>query len=288
MIKHRIMSVATLLGGVIFTGHVVAQSPEVARRLDAKYDVVWPAVDGLIRVNKGGYRIPDSRMKSNGKYGYADTLGQVVVPPAYDDAAALEELCRRSDAVTYEFENVPGEILIPLCEKYNIPQGFRPLYDSQDRLREKDNARANGLRTPLYAAVDDEASLRAALAEIGFPAVLKTRTLGYDGHGQLVLKDEADVPRALPMLSVPCILEAFVPFDFEASIVMVSNGERVIHFPIGRNVHRDGILDLCIVPAPRMDDAVRARLVEQSEAFMRRCGYTGILAIEYFVKGGEL
>ena len=87
MIKHRIMSVATLLGGVIFTGHVVAQSPEVARRLDAKYDVVWPAVDGLIRVNKGGYRIPDSRMNSNGKYGYADTLGQVVVPPAYDDAA---------------------------------------------------------------------------------------------------------------------------------------------------------------------------------------------------------
>ena len=87
-------------------------------------------------------------------------------------------------AATYEFENVPGSVLIPLEKKYNIPQGFRPLYDSQDRLREKDNARANGLRTPLYAAVDDEASLRAALAEIGFPAVLKTRTLGYDGHGQ--------------------------------------------------------------------------------------------------------
>ena len=58
MIKHRIMSAATLLGGVVFTGHAVAQSPEVARRLDAKYDVVWPAADGLIRVNKGGYRIP--------------------------------------------------------------------------------------------------------------------------------------------------------------------------------------------------------------------------------------
>ena len=139
---------------------------------------------------------------------FALSDGHIVA--AYDDAAALEELCRRSDVVTYEFENVPGSVLIPLEKKYNIPQGFRPLYDSQDRLREKDNARANGLRTPLYAAVDDEASLRAALAEIGFPAVLKTRTLGYDGHGQLVLKDEADVPRALPMLSVPCILEAFV------------------------------------------------------------------------------
>ena len=116
---------------------------------------------------------------------FALSDGHIVA--AYDDAAALEELCRRSDVVTYEFENVPGSVLIPLEKKYNIPQGFRPLYDSQDRLREKDNARANGLRTPLYAAVDDEASLRAALAEIGFPAVLKTRTLGYDGHGQLVL-----------------------------------------------------------------------------------------------------
>ena len=194
---------------------------------------------------------------------FALSDGHIVA--AYDDAAALEELCRRSDVVTYEFENVPGSVLIPLEKKYNIPQGFRPLYDSQDRLREKDNARANGLRTPLYAAVDDEASLRAALAEIGFPAVLKTRTLGYDGHGQLVLKDEADVPRALPMLSVPCILEAFVPFDFEASIVMVSNGERVIHFPIGRNVHRDGILDLCFVPAEGMDDGLRSRMAAAGE-----------------------
>ena len=216
---------------------------------------------------------------------FALSDGHIVA--AYDDAAALEELCRRSDVVTYEFENVPGSVLIPLEKKYNIPQGFRPLYDSQDRLREKDNARANGLRTPLYAAVDDEASLRAALAEIGFPAVLKTRTLGYDGHGQLVLKDEADVPRALPMLSVPCILEAFVPFDFEASIVMVSNGERVIHFPIGRNVHRDGILDLCFVPAEGMDDGLRSRMAAAGERFMKSCRYRGILAIEFFIRDGE-
>ena len=91
---------------------------------------------------------------------------------AYDDAAALEELCRRSDAVTYEFENVPGSVLIPLEKKYNIPQGYKPLYDSQDRLREKSNARDHGLRTPGFEAVDDEASLRAAVAKIGLPAVL--------------------------------------------------------------------------------------------------------------------
>lgn len=206
---------------------------------------------------------------------------------AYDDAAALEELCRRSDAVTYEFENVPGDILVPLCGRYNIPQGYRPLYDSQDRLREKRNAREHGLQTPGFEAVDDEASLRAAVARLGLPAVLKTRTLGYDGHGQAVLRSEADIERALPLLAVPCILEEFVPFDFEASVVLVADDERVISFPVGRNVHRDGILDLCIVPA-EVDPALTARMRAESERFMRDCGYRGILAIEYFVRGGEI
>lgn len=205
----------------------------------------------------------------------------------FDDPEAVEELCRRSDVVTYEFENVPGEILIPLCGKYNIPQGYRPLYDSQDRLREKSNARNHGLRTPRFAAVDDMASLRAAVAEIGLPAVLKTRTLGYDGHGQQVLRTEEDLRKAEPLLAVPCILEEFVPFDFEASIVMVSDGERVVSFPIGRNVHRDGILDLCFVPA-EVDGAVLARMKSESERFMCDCGYRGILAIEYFVRQGEI
>ncbi len=206
---------------------------------------------------------------------------------AYDDAAALEELCRRSDAVTYEFENVPGEVLIPLEKRYNIPQGFRPLYDSQDRLREKTNARDHGLTTPGFAAVDDEPSLRSAVAQLGLPAVLKTRTLGYDGHGQMVLRREEDIERALPLLTVPCILEEFVPFDFEASIVMVSDGERVVSFPVGRNIHRDGILDLCVVPA-EVDAAILDRMKRESERFMRACDYRGILAIEYFVRDGAI
>ncbi len=205
----------------------------------------------------------------------------------FDDAAAIEELCRRADVVTYEFENVPGEILVPLCEKYNIPQGYRPLYDSQDRLREKTNARDHGLRTPRFAAVDDEASLRRAVAELGLPAVLKTRTLGYDGHGQAVLKTETDIEKALPLLAVPCILEEFVRFDFEASIVMVASKDEIVSFPIGRNIHRDGILERCIIPA-EVDTEVLERMKRQSEAFMRSCGYEGILAIEYFVRGGEI
>ena len=216
---------------------------------------------------------------------FALSDGHIVA--AYDDAAALEELCRRSDVVTYEFENVPGSVLIPLEKKYNIPQGFRPLYDSQDRLREKDNARANGLRTPLYAAVDDEASLRAALAEIGFPAVLKTRTLGYDGHGQVVLRSEEDMAKVEPYFGRPGIVEEFVAFDFEASAIVVGDGRETVCFPVGRNVHRDGILDLSVVPA-EIPDALRDRIVSESRRFMQECGYRGILAIEYFVKGDEI
>ena len=190
---------------------------------------------------------------------------------AFDDAAALEELCRRSDAVTYEFENVPGEILIPLTERYNIPQGYRPLFDSQDRIREKTNARDNGLRVPRFAEVHDRESLMKGIFEIGYPCVFKTRTLGYDGHGQAVIRTPEDIARAESYLGVPAILEEFVPFDYEASIVMVNDGERIVSFPIGQNIHRDGILDLCFVPAGEMDDELRGRMAAAGERFMLPC-----------------
>lgn len=213
---------------------------------------------------------------------FRESDGRIVAP--YDDARALEELCRRSDAVTYEFENVPGRVLLPLENRYHIPQGFHPLYDSQDRLREKDNARENGFFTPRYAAVDDERSLREAVARIGLPSVLKTRTLGYDGHGQAVLRSAEDVERALGMLSVPCILEEFIPFDYEVSLVMVSDGRKTVVFPIGRNIHRDGILDRSEVPAA-MPAALQERLQLVGERFMAQCDYRGILAVEIFVRG---
>ncbi len=207
---------------------------------------------------------------------------------AYDDREALERLCCACDAVTYEFENVPGEVLVPLVEKYRIPQGYKPLYDSQDRLREKDNARRNGLQTPRYAAADDEASLRRAIGEIGLPCVVKTRTLGYDGHGQAVVRTEEDIAKALPLVAVPCIVEELVAFDYEASVITVRDAQgHSVHLPVGRNIHRDGILDLTIVPAPGLPDDLARRMQLSSAEFMERCGYEGILAIEYFVRGGE-
>lgn len=196
--------------GIIGGGQLGLMLAQEARRLGVRTVALDPAADAPA---------------------FAACDGRIVA--AYDDAAALEELCRQCDAVTYEFENVPGEVLIPLAERYNIPQGFRPLYDSQDRLREKRNARAHGFDTPDFAAVDDEQSLRDAVAQVGYPCVLKTRTLGYDGHGQAVLRSEEDLAKALPLLAVPCILEAFVDFDYEASLVMVADGEKVVTSPSG-------------------------------------------------------
>ncbi len=232
---------------------------------------------------------------------FAECDGHIVA--AYDDLGALEQLGDMTDVLTYEFENVPGDILRHLEGKYNIPQGIAPLFDSQDRLREKNNAKRHGLPVPDYvplpACSSDEdcaevpceltdeqrrEELSEAVKKVGMPCVLKTRRLGYDGHGQAVIREEKDIEKAAELLHVPCILEAFVPFDYECSVIMVRDGQKTIHFPIGRNIHKGGILDLCIVPA---GTELEPEIVEACEKFMEGCDYKGILAIELFIKGND-
>ena len=232
---------------------------------------------------------------------FAECDGHIVA--AYDDLGALEQLGDMTDVLTYEFENVPGDILRHLEGKYNIPQGIAPLFDSQDRLREKNNAKRHGLPVPDYvplpACSSDEdcaevpceltdgqrrEELSEAVKKVGMPCVLKTRRLGYDGHGQAVIREEKDIEKAAELLHVPCILEAFVPFDYECSVIMVRDGQKTIHFPIGRNIHKGGILDLCIVPA---GTELEPKIVDACEKFMEGCDYRGILAIELFIKGND-
>lgn len=205
----------------------------------------------------------------------------------FTDVEALEKLCQSSDVVTYEFENIPAEQLIPLCEKYNIKQGYAPLLDSQDRLREKSNAVAKGLLSPRFEAVDSLEGLREAVAKIGLPSVLKSRTLGYDGRGQMVLRCTADIEAAADLVKVPCILEEFISYDFECSTIVVRSGEQSVVLPIAENRHRDGILDLSVVPAPRLSAQMQERIKAQSLKFMEESGYEGILTIEYFIRGEQ-
>ncbi len=206
---------------------------------------------------------------------------------AFDDANSLEMLCQRCDVVVYEFENIPAEVLKPLCEKYNIKQGCNSLLDSQDRLIEKSRAKSHGLMTPAYESVSNNDSLLDAVERIGMPCVLKTRTLGYDGHGQVVIRSEEDIVKAFKLLSVPCILEEFIDYDFEVSTIVIRSENQAIMFPVGVNAHRDGILDLSIVPAD-LSEMMSHKIEEQSKRFMIENEYYGILTIEYFVRGNDL
>lgn len=208
--------------------------------------------------------------------------GRIVAP--YDDRRALEELCRLSDVVTYEFENVPGEVLVDLAKRYNIPQGYQPLFDSQDRVREKRNAEAAGLPTPRFYQIDSLDELYQAAHALDYHCVCKTRTLGYDGHGQAIVRSRDDMARAEALLPAGIILEELIDFDYETSVILVGRGDKVVAFPMGRNIHRDGILDLCIVPSP-LGTAMEQRIIEASKRFFSTKGYCGILAIEYFVCG---
>ena len=216
--------------------------------------------------------------------------GQVgpIITGAFDDPASLERLAAETDLVTYEFENVPVAALAAVAKSRPCHPPVEALRVSQDRLLEKELFGRLGIPTPAFRAVDSLADLRAAVAAIGLPCVLKTRRLGYDGRGQHYLRRPSDVEAAWQALGgVPLVLEGFVDFDREVSII----GARSTHgetrcYPLSGNSHRDGILRVTLAPA------TNARLQKAAERHLRRVmnhfDYAGVLTIEFFVQRGRL
>lgn len=217
----------------------------------------------------------------------ASSIADTFITGSFDDLAKLEELCKLSDVITYEFENIKADILKKLVAKYNIKQGIEQLFVSQDRLREKSLATSLDIKTPKYYNVESLEDLYEGIKEIGYPLVFKTRTLGYDGHGQVVLKAESDIEKVKPLIPSKGILEEFISYDLEASIIMVRSEKELIHFPVVKNIHKDGILDLSIVPAG-LNEEVMDKLKKNSKKLMETANYYGILAIEYFIKDNEV
>ena len=221
----------------------------------------------------------------------ADAPGAQVGPiitGAFDDPASLERLAADTDVVTYEFENVPVSALQAVAKTRPCNPPVEALRVSQDRLLEKELFGRLGVPTPPFRAVDSLADLRAAVAAIGLPAVLKTRRLGYDGRGQRYLRKPADVDAAWEAIGgVPLILEGFVDFDREVSIIGArsTRGETRC-YPLCGNTHREGILRVTLAPA------TNARLQKAAERHLRRVmdhfGYAGVLTIEFFVQRGRL
>jgi len=221
----------------------------------------------------------------------ADAPGARVAPivvGAFDDIEALRKLAGEVDVVTYEFENVPVAALHEMAATRPCFPPVDALRVSQDRVLEKELFHRLGVPTPPYRAVDSLPDLEAGVEALGLPCVLKTRRLGYDGRGQRVLKKRSDVGPAWEALgSVPLILEGFVAFDREVSIVGVrSTRGETRTYPIVTNTHRDGILRVTVAPtrAARLQRAAAGHLRRVLDHF----DYAGVLTIEFFVQRGRL
>ena len=206
---------------------------------------------------------------------------------AFDDRALLDKLAASVDVITYEFENVPLESLRYLSSKVPVYPPLTALEATQDRLNEKNLFRELGIDTADFLPVSSQAELASAVQKIGLPSVLKTRRMGYDGKGQVVLKEAADVAGAWQQLGgVPAILEAFVPFDREVSdIVARARDGEIAAWSLAENMHGDGILKLT---TSKPHDPVKPLALDYATRLLQHLDYVGVLTLEFFQLGDRL
>ncbi|SIP94493.1 5-(carboxyamino)imidazole ribonucleotide synthase [Solilutibacter tolerans] len=211
----------------------------------------------------------------------------------YTDEAALAEFASQVDVATFDFENVPAASAEWLSSRVPVFPNPRALGLSQDRLAEKTLFRELGIPVPDFADITDRAALDAAVTTLGAPCILKTRRLGYDGKGQFRIKTAGDVDAAWEALgaqasTVGLILEAFVPFERELSVVAVRGRDGEFRsWPLTENWHVDGVLSASLAPA-RVDDAMAARAIAYAKSLAEAMDYVGVFALELFCRDGEL
>jgi len=208
---------------------------------------------------------------------------------AYGERAALETFAKRCDAITFEFENVPAETVAIVAALSPTSPGARALKTAQDRFEEKSFVARLGLTTPDFQAVDSEQSARAAFATIAGPAVLKTRRMGYDGKGQAKVTSADQAAQAYAAFrGAPCILERFVKFDYEASVIAARaiDGQFAAYDP-PENIHENHILRRSIVPS-RLSRRGIEKAVSLARAIADALDYVGVFAVELFVSGDAL
>jgi 5-(carboxyamino)imidazole ribonucleotide synthase len=206
----------------------------------------------------------------------------------YSDTQALDRFAADVDVVTYEFENVPAETATFLAARVPVLPDPKILATTQDRLAEKNFVAGLGIRTAPFAGVGQASELAAAIERIGRPAVLKTRRYGYDGKGQATIKDGTDPQAAWRSVGgQPCILEAYIPFEREVSVVAARGHDGAVEcFDVTENQHRDHILKISQVPAGLSEaDAQEAQRI--AETIAQKFAYVGVLAVEMFVLPGS-
>jgi 5-(carboxyamino)imidazole ribonucleotide synthase len=211
----------------------------------------------------------------------------------YRDEAALAEFAGKVDVATFDFENVPAESAEWLSARVPVFPNPRALAIAQDRLAEKTLFRELDIPVPEFAAVATRAELDDALAAVGVPCILKTRRLGYDGKGQFRIRTLADADAAWAALgaqaaAVGLIVEAFVPFERELSVVAVRGRDGEFRtWPLTENWHVDGVLSASLAPA-KVDAALADTATAYARRLAERMDYVGVFALELFCRDGQL
>ena len=202
----------------------------------------------------------------------------------YADTQALDRFAADVDVVTYEFENVPADTATFLAARVPVLPDPAILATTQDRLAEKNFVASLGIRTADFAEVSSPADLKAAIERVGRPAVLKTRRFGYDGKGQVTIKNGTDPDAAWRDVGgQACILEAFVPFEREVSVVAARARDGTVEcFDVTENEHRDHILKRSRVPAA-ISEAGAAQARRIAETIAKKFNYVGVMAVELFL-----
>ena len=240
-----------------------------------------------LEAKRMGYRVVTLEPLPNSPCGQ---VADEQIVAAYDDLRAIGELGARSDVVTYEFENIPLESVRSLeAERRIVRPSSSVLQTTQDRILEKTFVQSCGILVAPFAAVDDARSLEAAIAAIGFPAVIKTARGGYDGKGQWVVRDAVQAHEALGAAKgVPLIYEQFVPFDLEVSVICARGVDGdIVSFPVTENQHDHGVLATTIVPA-RVSEAIASRAEDAAMEIGRKLEIVGAYCVEFFVRGNDV
>lgn len=206
---------------------------------------------------------------------------------AYDDPSLLTELAKEADVITYEFENVSAKAASFLAEHARVYPAPNALCIAQDRLQEKKFLQQLNIPVADFAAVNSLEDLQQAMSTIAYPALLKSRRMGYDGKGQVPIKSSTQLAQAWDaMQKVPSIVESFVPFQREISIIAVrrASGE-IAFYPLSENTHQQGILR---VAQCRQQDALQQQAENYVLRILTALDYVGVIALELFELNGRL
>lgn len=213
------------------------------------------------------------------------------IQAAYDDVEGLKKLAALSDVVTTEFENVPASVVAVLeAEGVRVAPNGRALAVAQDRIEEKTYLNSVGATTVVFRQVDTLQDLQGAIEALGLPALLKTRREGYDGKGQVWIRNADEAAAALESLgSQAAILEARASFSRELSVIAARGVDgSVAVYPLGQNIHENGILRTTLAPADNVDAATQERAVTIATNILNGLDYVGVIGVELFDLGDRL